>query len=709
MSRQKFLSVSLLSADSPDVGMLISDAVALLYAAYCEWFRLADRKLSSLAAQALSNSYQRSACLDAMQALHKYRRMQENDFRAGLTNCFNEYFSDGARFNTDNPMATNDGKVKLHPAVFALQERIGCYYPASLAQVNAALNYLTRRNHSIEQLPFSPQNLLAFFNEHVTGYGFDQEILPSLIEQFEKPYLLALQETLLTTKRWLSQRESLNETPAHTTLTVRGKPNTFRGLQSLLNQPSRAALPGSANAGKANTKTLASAEFLHYASVYQNIQWQALTGDAVLETTLGARDFRHWLCQTLSAEETAVGPIQLSRAQDDVITLIALIFEELFFDAGGGQVVPQHLAVLINRLQMPVLKAAYLDKDFFSQTQHPARRCLNRYVSATVGWHPMDNRVKEDALYQSLQQSVIRLLYRYQQDHSVFDLERDNFDATLAAQNNRREKTMQRTLMKERGRLQIDNAATLIDALLLARKGSTTLASAGAFLLEGPWRQYLLHVYLTEGPDGDTWPDALITTDQLVGCLQATGEPHERLRWTPLMPGLMRRLNEALTTIKYPCHELAGLNKAMWQHQIDHLRLRTHELRQVKVLSKPAPLNPAWFTHAMQVSRQRREQPDPSILNLLTPGQWVSITQEKRTSTVLFAAYLQDVGLFLFVTGAGVKFASFTAENLKELVRDNRLVIRDSLHWTNTAIDAITHSLMSKSEKDHSMTHAMPG
>ena len=50
----------------------------------------------------------------------------------------------------------------------------------------------------------------------------------------------------------------------------------------------------------------------------------------------------------------------------------------MFDFVSADRQLPDAIKALLGRLQIPVLKAAMLDKEFFSRRKHPARLLVNR-------------------------------------------------------------------------------------------------------------------------------------------------------------------------------------------------------------------------------------------------------------------------------------------------------------------------------------------
>src|SRR4030065_1951476 len=97
-----------------------------------------------------------------------------------------------------------------------------------------------------------------------------------------------------------------------------------------------------------------------------------------------------------------------------LVDAVAMLFDVVFDDAA----IPDHLKAQIARLQIPVLKAAMLDRNFFSQSNHPVRRMLD--AIATLAVHLPDNEAG-NARLEAISQVVSRVLECFEQDIGVFD------------------------------------------------------------------------------------------------------------------------------------------------------------------------------------------------------------------------------------------------------------------------------------------------
>ncbi len=77
----------------------------------------------------------------------------------------------------------------------------------------------------------------------------------------------------------------------------------------------------------------------------------------------------------------AMGAEPMSATDKITMDVISLLFDYIFRDPS----IPDSARGIFGRLQVPILKAALLERTFFSDKNHPARRVLDRLASGAVG------------------------------------------------------------------------------------------------------------------------------------------------------------------------------------------------------------------------------------------------------------------------------------------------------------------------------------
>jgi len=116
---------------------------------------------------------------------------------------------------------------------------------------------------------------------------------------------------------------------------------------------------------------------------------------------------------------------QVNSADSQTIDVVSMLFD-FFFD---DEALPAPIKVLIGRLQIPILKVAILDKNFFNQKKHPARKLLDSISRAALGWG--DSHKDQVALIEKIEAVVNLLINEFQEDIEVFEEAFINFENFL--------------------------------------------------------------------------------------------------------------------------------------------------------------------------------------------------------------------------------------------------------------------------------------
>jgi len=232
---------------------------------------------------------------------------------------------------------------------------------------------------------------------------------------------------------------------------------------------------------------------------------------------------------------------------DDIDNIDAMMFDivAMMFDfILDDKKMPASMTALIGRLQIPMLKVAILDKQFFARKFHPARKFLNTIAEAGVGWR--EDRDRNDALYNKLESMVSRILDEFDQRIDVFAEAVAELDSFLDQEESRAEA----------------NASTTADIiqdrehLALARKNAQVqitrcLDKAGdhdfvrEFLI-GHWKELLFIRYFEEGDTGNGWTSAVQTMDDLVWSVAPKPPDQDGSQLVDILPGLLRRVRDGM-------------------------------------------------------------------------------------------------------------------------------------------------------------------
>ena len=231
--------------------------------------------------------------------------------------------------------------------------------------------------------------------------------------------------------------------------------------------------------------------------------------------------------------------------QMEAITLdiVVLVFDYIL----GDSRIPDAMKAMIGRLQIPVLKVTMLDKSFFSQKAHPARRLLDALAEAALGWDPDEGH--DSSLYRKVEQIVQRILNQFEDGLDVFIDALNDFQAYLADEKQVSDQLTTRSAQFLRNREQLEIARVVAhDAVLASLLDQKPPASIRDFLL-GHWESRLAELHARKGESSPEWNDAVTTMNDLLWSLTPKSDKDERRKLIELLPRLLKRLDGGIHAV----------------------------------------------------------------------------------------------------------------------------------------------------------------
>ncbi len=252
--------------------------------------------------------------------------------------------------------------------------------------------------------------------------------------------------------------------------------------------------------------------------------------------------------QNILREIGSAGVGNLGQVDAMTIELLAMIFDYVYEDRN---LAPQ-IKALLGRLQIPVLKAAMLDKAFFSKRSHPARRLLDRLAEAGIGWSPEAGT--DDPLYKAIEGVVQRIQDEFIDRVEIFANELEIFEKFLEDEEKAAEALVESSAeeLHQRDRSEIARLVALAE--IERRAAAGVVESMPDFLigfLRERWVAPLQQAHFREGEDGAAWKKAVQTMDDLIWSIQPKRTAEDRKRLVSLLPGLLQRLYAGLQGIEW--------------------------------------------------------------------------------------------------------------------------------------------------------------
>lgn len=267
----------------------------------------------------------------------------------------------------------------------------------------------------------------------------------------------------------------------------------------------------------------------------------------------GLRHYVHGRFGAVSQGQRGAG---ISRLDDETIDVISMIFDYILDD----RALPDFIKAMIGRLQIPVLKVALIDREFFSRKSHPARQLLNALAQAGASWQDESDAAK-DRLYACMEAVIRRIVDEFESDIAIFETLLTEFRTFLEEEAQRFSVAQEKLLEAARQAEQEDKLRTRALTELGARmKGKELPEDIQAFLL-GPWRQYLLTLATESGEEA--MRPALQVVDDLLWSLVPKATADQRQRLTAMLPPMLTALQQGMTRVECSGEDCDRLIRAL--------------------------------------------------------------------------------------------------------------------------------------------------
>ena len=409
--------------------------------------------------------------------------------------------------------------------------------------------------------------ILKLFDIHVVGET--QELYEELND------LLVQKGVLPTIKRAVVKRagktggagQAAAAETAHSAEAEGGDDPASAGLMSALQQVIAANTGAAAAVPEVQAKAR-QAEVLGDLTALQHGTAPAGAGGAPLidPALVGAGNTN--VLRELKAANVTEGMGQVDVVMFDVVSMM---FDFILDDEN----VPDPMKALIGRLQIPMLKVALIDKNFFSKKSHPARKLLNSLAEAALGWN--ESHDDGGAYYHQVEEFVRQVLDEFEDSIDVFGVVLEKLDAFLAEHEEVAEESTRGSASALESRERLERARHRAQEVIQKSfHGKPTPDIIRRFFLTR-WKELLVFCYFDQGEDGEGWQNAVETMDQIIWSLTPISDPEDRKKLVQLLPGLLNRVKEGMKQISLPAEERKEFLAALANHHLAAVRASSGE------------------------------------------------------------------------------------------------------------------------------------
>ncbi len=411
---------------------------------------------------------------------------------------------------------------------------------------------------------------------------------------------------------------------------------------------------------------------------------------------------------------------------ENTIDLVAMLFDFILQDRN----LPDHIQVLLSRLQIPYIKVALLDGQLFASRSHPARLLLDDLASAGVGWSEGSDRGQK--LYSKMDEIVEKVVSEFDDDLVLFDELREDFTGFMQKSRRRADVAEKRTAEATEGKQRLEAARQHSARAITERIDQGELPNLIDELLRKPWANVLVLTELRHGEDSEELARARSFVDDLVWTAEPKTTAADVARLQSLLPHLSKQLRAGLEMVAY--HEddirrvFGGLKK-LYQSMIDtqyreQLTLPDDAASPKQTMDLPEAAVPVTLPVSgagdmdqdiMSAAEEAEEVIPPEDLEAAylekveqaEVGTWFEFTHEDRESVRAKLSWKSPItSRYLFVDQKGLKVADkHTVELAQELARGEATIL-EAVPLVDRALGAIANQL--KGEKPGSHEEAAP-
>lgn len=367
----------------------------------------------------------------------------------------------------------------------------------------------------------------------------------------------------------------------------------------------------------------------------------------------------------------------LSRADESTIDLLSAVFDTVFQD----QNISKEIRDLMRFLQIPVLKAALVDKDFFFQEAHPARRLID--LLSRMGWE--QRKSPDDPLFQAMQRSIERVGRDHDHEKSVFTEAVNELEASLKAEETAEATAMAAPIAAALKQEKMAEAARSAKNAVALRIGTGEVVAVVEAFLENRWVNVLTLAYSVEDEKPGAVKHATQTMDDLIWSVKPKISPDERKQLIARLPSLLSTLNKWLDIIKWQdgerlqfFAELAECHASIVRAPVEVSPARQVELA-MEAAQKAAERRQELAARAAareQAAAPPLPQDDDAVVEVdsLARGDWLEFDQDDGSRRKVKLAWISPLKtLYIFSTHSRQEAFSLSGDVMAQKFRDGKV------------------------------------
>ena len=329
----------------------------------------------------------------------------------------------------------------------------------------------------------------------------------------------------------------------------------------------------------------------------------------------------------------------------DRITMdvISLLFDYIFRDKS----IPDSLRALFAKLQVPIVKAALLDRTFFSDKRHPARQLLDHLAEAAIG--ATQSSAYQDAFARVTTDLVDDICRDFEIDVGVFRTANLRLAAFIEEEKRRVEDAttgdVAEALQAEEGEADRSH----VRAYLRGKLAGVDVPVEVRGFVETTWADHMSRLRVEHGEDSDAWKEAVKTLDDMLWSITAKDRSSQKAQLTKMIPKLIAGLRKGSTAVGLAPERGRVFFEALYQLHIAAIKSAA-AAAEITPERSPAPALPAVTVH--------------DYVSEMAVGTWLSFTKEGQSVNARLTWVSPLRTKYLFTSRSRARAFVYTPEEL---------------------------------------------
>ncbi len=239
---------------------------------------------------------------------------------------------------------------------------------------------------------------------------------------------------------------------------------------------------------------------------------------------------------TIGEKEGGVVSKRVNQVSEKTIDFIKLIFDAIIDEES----ITDTIKTLLLSLQIPVIKAAMIDADFFVDDKHPARQVLDKIAEAGVGISD-----HKDPVYIDLEKIVKKLLREFKEDLGAFATAlKELIDLTEGIYRKAREKEeiSQKEIKQNHAR------SVVLQEIRKITIGKELPEDIRTLVLK-VWPSIMYNHYLNNGKANDEWVEMLMILAKIIESVQPLASIQELEELKLIYQDIVKATRDKLTQL----------------------------------------------------------------------------------------------------------------------------------------------------------------